>query len=293
MPDSKPAQNHFAYKVADIEIIAVADGQRIAPVTGDFVTNVPLDEVKASLDADGMPKGQFTTIFTPTIIKTGGKTVLVDTGMGAGAARQPNATFGFLMQNLATAGIGAKDVDIVVISHFHGDHVNGLLAPDGGPAFPNAEVTVPENEWKFWMDDSEMARAPKGRMEDLFKNNRRIFDPIKARVKTHAWDKEVVPGMTAVGTPGHSIGHTSYLVSSGSQSVFLIQDVSNHPALSLHNPHWHAWFDQDPVQAEKTRRKTLDMLVAEKLAVQAFHFPFPGRARIEKHGEAYRAIPLA
>lgn len=293
MPDSKTAQSHFAYKVGDIEIVAVADGQRVAPVASDFVTNVSLEDVKASLDADGMPNGIFTTIFTPIVIKTGGKTVLVDTGMGAAAAQQPNATFGFLMQNLAAAGIGAKDVDTVIISHFHGDHVNGLVGPTGGPAFPNAEVTVPENEWKFWMDDGEMARAPKGRMEDLFKNNRRIFDPIKGRVKTHAWDKEVVPGVMAVGTPGHSIGHTSYMVSSRSQSVFLIQDVANHPVLSLRNPHWHPWFDQDPVQAEKTRRKTLDMLAAEKLPVQAFHFPFPGRARIEKHGEVYREIPLA
>lgn len=291
MTDAKPATH--SYKVGDIEIIAVADGQRVAPVTAEFVTNAPLDEVKARLAADGMRDGQFTTIFTPTVIRTGGKTIVVDTGMGAAAAAQPGATFGFLMRNLASIGIAPKDVDTVIISHFHGDHVNGLLAPDGGPAFPNAAVTVPENEWKFWMDDGEMARAPKGRMEDLFKNNRRIFNPLKARVTTHAWGKEVVPGVTAVGTPGHSIGHTSYTVTSGGKSVFLIQDVSNHPFLSLHNPHWYPWFDQDHAQAEQTRRKTFDMLAAEKLPVQAFHFPFPGRAYIEKQGNAYRHVPIA
>ena len=293
MNASTQAANSHSYKVGDIEIIAVTDGQRVAPVADGFVTNVPLDQVKAALDADGMPKGQFTTIFTPTVIKTGGKTILVDTGMGAAASQQPNATVGFLTKNMAAAGIDPNTVDVVVISHFHGDHVNGLWASEGVLAFPNAEITVPENEWKFWMDDGEMARAPKGRMEDLFKNNRKIFDPINARVKTHAWDREVAAGMMAVGTPGHSIGHTSYMVSSGSQNVFLIQDVSNHPALSLHNPHWHPWFDQDPVQAEKTRRKTLDMLVTDKLPIQAFHFPFPGRARIEKQGDKYREVPIA
>jgi hypothetical protein len=83
------------------------------------------------------------------------------------------------------------------------------------------------------------------------------------------------------------------MVSSGGQSAFLIQDVSNHPYLSLHNPGWHPWFDQDVEQAEKTRRKTLDWLAKEKLAVQAFHFPFPGRAYIEKAGDAYRSVPIA
>jgi glyoxylase-like metal-dependent hydrolase (beta-lactamase superfamily II) len=130
-------------------------------------------------------------------------------------------------------------------------------------------------------------------MEDLFKNNRRVFDPFKSRVKTHAWDKEVAPGVTAVGTPGHSIGHTSYMIQSGGERLFLIQDVSNHPAASLHNPGWHLSFDQDPVMAEKTRRKTLDWLAAEKIPVQAFHFPFPGRAYIEKTATGYRAAPIS
>jgi glyoxylase-like metal-dependent hydrolase (beta-lactamase superfamily II) len=292
MLDTKTAATH-RYKVGDIEIIAVADGERVAPVAEGFVINAPFADVKSSLNTSGMPKDQFTTIFTPTVIRTGGKTILVDTGMGAAAAQQPNATVGFLMQNLASIGIGPNDVDTVIISHFHGDHVNGLLAPGGGPAFPKAEITVPENEWKFWMDDGEMARAPKGRMEDLFKNNRRVFDPFKSRVKTHAWDKEVAPGVTALGTPGHSIGHTSYMIQSGGERLFLIQDVTNHPAASLHNPGWHLSFDQDPVMAEKTRRKTLDWLAAEKIPVQAFHFPFPGRAYIEKTATGYRAAPIS
>jgi glyoxylase-like metal-dependent hydrolase (beta-lactamase superfamily II) len=130
-------------------------------------------------------------------------------------------------------------------------------------------------------------------MEDLFKNNRRVFDPIKSKVAQHSWDKEVVPGVTAVGTPGHSIGHTSYLVSSGNDKVFVQSDVTNHPALFVRHPGWHAWFDQDPVQAEATRRRIYDMLVAEKMPVQAFHYPFPGRARVEKDGAAYREVPLA
>ena len=196
------------------------------------------------------------------------------------------------MRNLAAIGIGPDDVDVVIISHFHGDHVSGLVAPDGGPAFPRAQITVPAAEWDFWMDDRGMARATPGRMERLFEYNRQVFGPLAERVQTHAWDEEVVPGVTAIGTPGHSIGHTSYLVSSQGESVFLIQDVSNHPALSLEHPGWHLAYDQDPMKAETTRRSTLEWLAREKLPVQGFHFPFPGRAKVETVGNAYRAVPI-
>ena len=219
--------------------------------------------------------------------------MLVDTGCGADTAEEPGATAGFLMRNLAAIGIGPDDVDVVIISHFHGDHVSGLVAPDGGPAFPRAEITVPANEWSFWMDDGERERATPGRMQPLFEHNRQVFDPLAERVRTHAWDEEVVPGVTAIATPGHSIGHTSYLVSSQGESVFLIQDVSNHPALSLEHPGWHLAFDQDPVAAEATRRRTLEWLAREQMPVQGFHFPFPGHAMVEAVGDAYRAVPIA
>ena len=130
-------------------------------------------------------------------------------------------------------------------------------------------------------------------MQSLFAHNQLVFGPLVERVITHGWDEEVVPGVTAVGTPGHSIGHTSYLVESRGENVFLIQDVSNHPALSLEHPGWHLAFDQDAVAAETTRRRTLEWLAREQLPVQGFHFPFPGRAYVEAAGDAYRALPIS
>ena len=134
------------------------------------------------------------------------------------------------------------------------------------------------------MDDRELARATPGRMQSLFANNRRVFDPLAERVRTHAWDEEVVPGVTAIGTPGHSIGHTSYLVDSGGECVFLIQDVSNHPALSLEHPGWHLAFDQDPVAAETTRRRTLDWLARERFPSRASTFRSPAGPRSRPSG---------
>jgi len=197
------------------------------------------------------------------------------------------------LTNLAAAGIDAKAIDTVIISHYHGDHVNGLLKADNSLAFPNAEILVPAAEHMFWMDDGEMSRAPKGRMEDLFKNNRRVFaGEVMKRLRAYDEGKEVVSGITAVGTHGHSAGHNSHVVASGSSTVYVQADVTHVPFLFARNPGWHAFYDQDPIMAEATRRKVYDMLVAEKMLLQGFHYPFPSLAYVEKSGSGYREIPV-
>jgi glyoxylase-like metal-dependent hydrolase (beta-lactamase superfamily II) len=226
------------------------------------------------------------------VLKTGGKTVLFDTGNGEAQAAPSKGERGTLNANLAAAGIDRGKIDVVVISHFHADHVNGLLLPDNGGAFPNAEIKVPENEWKFWMDDGEMSRAPKGRMSELFANNRRVFDALRRKVTPYAWDREVVTGVTAVGTPGHSIGHTSFVISSGGKTVYVQSDVCNNVNVFAPHPDWHGFFDQDPPKAAATRRRVYDMLAADKLPVQGYHFPFPALARIEKAGDGYRVVGM-
>jgi glyoxylase-like metal-dependent hydrolase (beta-lactamase superfamily II) len=147
-------------------------------------------------------------------------------------------------------------------------------------------------EWKYFMDDGEMSRAPEGRMQTVFKNARRVLETgLKKKATPYEWGKEVVPGLLAVETIGHTPGHTSYVLSSGSDKLFIQSDVTNHPALFVVNPNWRAFFDQDPGQAETTRRKIYDMLVADKMRVQGFHFPFPGLGNVVKDGSGYRLVP--
>src|SRR5262245_31313265 len=212
---------------------------------------------------------------------------------GEAALAQSKGERGRLQDNLAAAGIGRDTIDVVVISHFHADHVNGLLDAESKPAFPKAEIKVPDAEWTFWMDDGGMSRAPKGRMTELFHNNRRVFDALGRKVTRYAWDREVAPGITAVGTPGHSIGHTSYVVASGKDRVFIQCDVNNQAVVFSKHPEWHGWFDQDPPQASATRRRVYEMLAAEKMPVQAYHHPFPGFGRVERDGAAFRVVPVA
>jgi glyoxylase-like metal-dependent hydrolase (beta-lactamase superfamily II) len=281
------------YKVGDIEVTVLSDGFRMVPVNGNYLSNASADDLAKALAAAGQPTDKMKNTYSPIVLTTAGKRVLIDTGNGSAAAAESNNERGTLNAHLAAAGIDRNAIDIVVISHFHADHVNGLLMPDNSKAFPNAEIKVPENEWKFWMDDGEMSRASKGRMTELFANNRRVFGALDRKVTPYAWDKEVVPGVTAVGTPGHSIGHTSFIVSSGGKTVYTQSDVCNNVAVFAPHPDWHGFFDQDPPQAAATRRRVYDMLLAEKLPVQGYHFPFPALARIEKQGDGYRVVPTA
>ncbi len=289
----KQAPGWYRYKVGSFEITVVTDGANRMKLPDDFVKNATRDEVNSALAAAYMEKDVFVGPYNPVVVNTGQKLVLIDTGTSEAAYKSTNGMSGQLMANLAAAGIDANAIDTVIISHYHGDHVNGLLKADGSLAFPSAEILVPALEHKFWMDDGEMSRAPKGRMEGLFKNNRRVFSgDVMKRLRTYEEGKEVVSGITAVGTHGHSAGHNSHIVASGSSQVFVQADVTHVPFLFARNPGWHAFYDQDPVMAEATRRKVYDMLSADRMMVQGFHYPFPSVAFVEKNGSGYREIPV-
>jgi len=291
----KQAPGFYRYQVGDFEVSVISDGALRFPVEG-FVTNASTDQVKAALTAAFRSTDGLTVPFTPIVVNTGAKLILIDTGLGDAAVERTKGTAGQFAANLKAAGLDRGDVDAVVISHFHVDHVDGLLTADNKPAFPNAEIFVPAAELKYWMDDGEMSRAPKGRIEGLFKNTRRIIGALGGKVTPFEAGKdvvpgnEVVPGLTAVATPGHSVGHTSFVLSSGGKSVFVQGDVAHIPVLFVENPSWHAAIDQDPVMAEATRRRIYDMLVAEKMLVQGFHYPFPALAHVERTANGYREI---
>jgi glyoxylase-like metal-dependent hydrolase (beta-lactamase superfamily II) len=287
------AASFYRYKVGDILVTVVSDGAATFPIPDNFVTNASKEQINTALEKAFRPKDKVTIAFGPLVLNTGGKVVVIDTGSGAAAYAKTKGAIGQFGVNSAAAGFDPKKVDTVVISHFHSDHVDGLLTADDKPVFPNAEILVPAVEWKFFMDDGEMSRAPAGRMQTVFKDNRRVFDALSRKVTPYEWGKDVAPGLLAVETIGHTPGHTSFVLSSGNDKVFIQSDVTNNPDLFAHNPGWHASYDQLPDIAETTRRKVYDMLVAERLKVQGYHYPFPGVGNIEKDGAGYRVVPAA
>lgn len=287
-PVGKQAPNFYRAKLGDFEITMLCDGARAIPMPPQFVRNVTNEQVLAAAEAAYMPKGTVFAPFNPIMVNTGSKLVLIDTGYGPIAP-----TVGLLPQSIAAAGIDPKTIDIVLISHMHGDHINGLKNPDGSLAFPNAEIKVPSVDWAFWMSDENMAKAPDGFQKASFGFTRKIFGDQKDKVTRFDWGKEVAPGITAVDTAGHTPGHTSFVIASGSSKLFFQGDVSNVPDLFLRNPDWQVMFDSDPDKAVVTRRRVYDMLSADKLLVHGYHFPFPGLGYIEKAGTGYRLAPVA
>jgi glyoxylase-like metal-dependent hydrolase (beta-lactamase superfamily II) len=287
------APGWYRYKVGSTEITVATDGKSTFKLPDTFVTNVSKDKVNEALVAAHMEKDMMTIPYSPIAVNTGSKLIVIDTGTGEKNFETTKGTSGQFHSNLKASGIDRNNVDIVIISHFHGDHINGLLTADNQPAFKNAEILVPSVEWKYFMDDAEMGKQTSDRMKGVFSNARRVFDTLKRKVTPYEPGKEVAPGITSVATYGHTPGHNSHIVTSGGKTVYVQADVTNNPALFARNPGFHAFFDQIPDMAEATRRKVYDMLVADKLMVQGFHYPFPCVAYVEKAGDGYRENPVA
>lgn len=292
-PASGQAPGVYRYKLGSLEVTVATDGARTFPMPDNFVRNAKKDEVDAALEAAYMEPGKMTIVFNPLVVNTGSKLVVIDTGNGLAAFEQSKGAVGQFQKNLAAAGIDPKAVDAVIVSHFHGDHINGLLGADGKPLYPNAEILVPEAEWAYWSDDGNMSKAAGTPLDGNFKNVRRVFGALGDKVTRYPHDKELVTGITPIATPGHTPGHTSFILASGNGKVLIQSDLTNHPALFVRNPGWHAVFDMNADQAEATRRRVYDMAAAEKMKVQGFHFPFPAAGFVEKDGaNNYRLVPV-
>ncbi len=277
----------YRYKLGEFELTAVTDGIARRPLDPAFVRNAKLEDVKRALDEAFLPSDTLGIPFTALVVNTGNRMVLIDTGNGGMGA----ATAGQLAENMTAAGIEPAAVDSIVVSHFHGDHINGIRAKSGELLFANAEILVPEVEWAFWMDEGQMSRAPEN-LKGGFKNVRRVFGPNAKQVRRFEPEAEIFPGITAVPAHGHTPGHTAFRIGSGGQEMLVLSDTTNHPALFVRNPAWQAAFDMDGDKAAETRRRLLDMAVADRLLVQGYHYPFPAGGHIAKDGERYRYVPI-
>lgn len=291
----KQAPGYYRYKVGSYEVTVATDGVHPTPLTDNFVRNASKDAVSAAIASLYPAQDKNTPVipFTSVVVNTGAKLVVIDTGVGPGAFAQSSGALGQFHSNIAAAGIERNAVDTVIISHFHGDHIGGLLTTDGKPAFENAEIMVPVPEWAHWMDEAKMNAAPET-ARGGFQNVRRIFGALGKQVTQYEAGKELVPGITAVASPGHTLGHMSHVVASGSGRLLVQADLTAGSAfLFVRNPGWHLAFDTDGAMAEQSRRKLYDMAAAEKMLIQGFHFPFPAAGHVEKDGDGYRLVPIS
>lgn len=284
----KQAPGFYRYKIGDFEVTAFNDGFVKVPKLDSFVVNQPLEAIQKAVEESFIPKDDVRVHFNPLLVNTGSKLVLFDTGFGDNGS----PTQGGLLANMASAGIDPNAVDVVIISHFHADHISGIRAKAGAANFRNAEIMVPAEEWAWWTNDSETSKAAevwKGQIA----NSKRVFEPIAKDVKRFDFGKELVPGVTSVDARGHSPGHSAFVIASGNAKLMYIADVTNHPAIFARHPEFRLWADMIPDLALTNRRKLLDMLAAERMPMTGYHYPFPAVGHIAKRGNGYDFHPAS
>jgi glyoxylase-like metal-dependent hydrolase (beta-lactamase superfamily II) len=283
----KQVAGFYRYKIGDFEVTAITDGVWTPDVSTNLVPNASLPDIQKTLIDQFQRTDKLAIPFTPMMVNTGSKLVLIDTG-SAGLFTPTAASF---MDNFTAAGFDPKQVDIVLISHFHGDHINGLRTKAGDLTYPNAEIKVPAVEWTHWMDDAKMASTPEAARGN-FNNSRRVFGSVAKDVVRFDAGKKVAPGITSVAAYGHTPGHTGFVISSGKETMMTIVDAVNNAYVFLRHPEWHLSFDADKALAVETRKKLLDQAVSDKMLVAGYHWPFPAAGHISKEGSGYRLYPM-
>ena len=275
-------------ELGGVTMTTVSDGHGSRALDGGFVRNAPLAEVQAALREAGLPEDRLTIPYTVLLADIGSQRVLFDTGNGEFGA----ATAGKVLENMAKAGIDPASVTAVVISHFHGDHINGLRNKAGALVFPKAKIYVPTTEWNWWMDDARMAAAPEA-MKNAFVATRRVFSPIASTVVRFEPGTEVLPGVRSIPAFGHTPGHTAFAIEGGSRKVMFWADNTNIAALFVRHPDWSAVFDMDADAARATRRKLADMAIDSDMLVAGYHLPGAAIGTLSRRGASYEFAPLA
>jgi glyoxylase-like metal-dependent hydrolase (beta-lactamase superfamily II) len=285
----EPVNGVYKYKVGSIEVTAVYDGIWRKPHDPTFIKNASVEDTKEALAKAGLTTEFMPIPLTVVVLKIGDKYVMIDSGSGVGQW-QANATN--LPSNMKAAGIDRSQISTILVSHFHPDHVWGLMEKGTNAAvFPNAELIVNSTEYKWWTEPGRVEKLPEGRRPA----GKRIGDvfPTWKNWKLVEDNAEVAPGVRLLAAFGHTPGHSVFLVTSGKDQLMVSNDAMYVPALLAPHPDWQGAYDQDGATAVTTRRKLIDRVIADKMMVCGAHFPFPGRGTFAKDGDVYAFAPLA
>lgn len=268
------------YSIGSFEVTTLLDGTASSgEPQKTFGMNVPADEFAAVSAASFLPADNFTNFFTPTLVNTGKELVLFDTGLGEGA--RPDR--GNMSAALEGAGYSPDQVDIVVLTHMHPDHIGGVME-GGKPAFANARYVTGAKEYDFW---SKLDPASNGAAKLVAQN----IVPLADKMTFLDDGGSVVSGITGMAAGGHTPGHMIYMLESEGKQLVLTADTANHYVWSLAHPDWEVRFDMDKEAAAATRRKVLGMLASDKIAFAGYHMPFPAVGYVEAAGDGFRYVP--
>jgi glyoxylase-like metal-dependent hydrolase (beta-lactamase superfamily II) len=286
----------FRFEIGEFECVSISDGALNYPPE-TFFANVPLERVEDSLRERNLPTAQIMTPYTCLFIDTGEHRVMVDTGagnLGAHAAQifpgldHSTSVTGLLPENLRAAGIEASDVDTVIITHAHPDHVGGTLDETGRLVFGDARYFISRDEWDFWNSDVATDKAPPI-MEETARRN---LEPLEDRLTLIEDSSEIVPGVRAIATFGHTPGHIALSIAFEGEQLLHVSDAVLYP-LHLEHPEWTPVFDMIPKQASASKRRIFDRAAEEDALVFAHHFPpFPNLGHVRRKEQGWRWQPI-
>ncbi|MDE1567489.1 MBL fold metallo-hydrolase [Aquabacter sp. P-9] len=281
----KPAPYFYRFKFGDGEITVVSDGTLPLGDPHTNFTGLSAADMDKQLKDNFLPLSNAVLEQNILILNTGDKLIVFDTGMGSSKLFGP--TTGKLMQTMKEAGIDPKDVDAVVMSHAHIDHCGGCMADDGSRNFPNAQFYISQADYDYWTDEKTVGPNLKAFLDQARKN----LVPNRDRMVFFKDGQEFLPGITAISAPGHTVGHTVFMINSGGKSLCYIGDLAHHPVLLLQEPLTEFVYDTDPKQSAQSRVKILTMLAANRIPVLAYHFAWPGFGHVAAQGQGFRYYP--
>jgi glyoxylase-like metal-dependent hydrolase (beta-lactamase superfamily II) len=268
----------YRFRLGAFTITLLSDGQVTGPAFPGQGANPGRQEVYAQFLRDHfIDPDRAVNNFIPMLVDTGRSKVLVDSGNGPGAA---GAGLGRMVTHLQLAGVRPDEVDTVFITHGHPDHIRGLTVAGGAPAFPNARLVMGETDYTFWTNQPSPSEAVRTNLTAL-----------RSRFTLVPSHHEIVPGVMAIGTPGHTVGHMAVLVTSGSAGLMHFGDAGGHFLLSLRFPEHYLGFDADRELVVRTRREMFDRAAADRLIVVGYHFPWPGVGYIRRRETYFEFVP--
>jgi glyoxylase-like metal-dependent hydrolase (beta-lactamase superfamily II) len=273
------SERTFVYRVGDFDVFLLNWGQRQG---NSSILLGATDEMMKEC----IPQGTFPNATNAFLIKTPEKNILIDAGYEDG-----------LVANLHTCNIHALQIDIILITHMHGDHIGGLLA-EGKVRFPNAEIYIPQPEYDYWMSDEQMNKLPEDKQRG-FKMARQVVEAYKGKIQLFIPNKlnekaiELLPGITPLFAPGHTPGHTMYLLESGDGKLLVWGDLTHAMAIQMPYPKVAVTYDVDPKLAITSRKEVLEYVVKNNLFIAGMHIAFPAMGKIKEEGaEKYLFLPL-
>lgn len=255
----------YHYPLGDTEVVLLSDGQKTD--NPSVLVNAPEEIVR-----EFVPTGEAGSAFNIFLLKLAGKKILVDSGMGYN-----------LVENLAKEGISPEQIDIILLTHMHGDHIGGLMK-DGVRVFPNAELYISEKEVAYWTDKELQASLPEGQQRgfagaqavvEAYKDKLHLFEP-----QSIDQMQELIPGVKSIASYGHTPGHTCYMVENGGQRFFIWGDLINFPTVQVPHPEIATRHDIDPTQAAVSRAHVLSWLERQGITVAGMHVPYPGMGQL-------------